>query len=69
MDLLTTYDLALQAITAPPLISTIQKSPQHTPSPFQLAVSSPAVSWQWFLTVDLTALRAQILFSQPLVQN
>jgi hypothetical protein len=31
MDLLTTYahDSELQAITAPPLISTIHKSPQH----------------------------------------
>jgi hypothetical protein len=35
-DLLPTYthDLELQAIKAPPLISTIHKSPQHTLSLF-----------------------------------
>jgi hypothetical protein len=49
MDLLTTYthDSELQAITAPPLISTICKSPQHTLSLFQSAVftnRSPAMA-------------------------
>jgi hypothetical protein len=41
-DFLTTYthDSGLQAITAPSLISTVHKSPQHTPSLFQPAVSS-----------------------------
>jgi hypothetical protein len=36
LDLLTTYiyDSELQAVTAPPLISTIHKSPQHPLSPF-----------------------------------
>jgi hypothetical protein len=52
MDLLTTYthDLELQAITAPPLISTIHQSPQHPLSLFQPAVSSPAFPWQRLLT-------------------
>jgi hypothetical protein len=47
LDLLTTYthDSELQAITAPPLISTIHKSPQLPPSMFQPTVSSPAVPW------------------------
>jgi hypothetical protein len=44
MDLQTTYTHGselLQAITAPPLISTIHKSAQHTLSLFQPAVDSP----------------------------
>jgi hypothetical protein len=47
LDLLTTYihDSELQAITAPSLVSTFYKSPQHTQSIFQPAVSSPAVPW------------------------
>jgi hypothetical protein len=60
MDLLTTYtyDSELQAITAPPLISTIHKSQQHPLSLFQPAVSSPAVPWQRLLTVDILQLHA-----------
>jgi hypothetical protein len=37
-------------ITAPSLISTIHKSPQHLLSLFQPAISSPAVTWQRLLT-------------------
>jgi hypothetical protein len=40
------------------LISTIHKSPQHTLSLFQPAVSSSAVPWQRLLTVDSTQLHA-----------
>jgi hypothetical protein len=60
MDLLTTYthDSELQAITAPPLISTIHKSPQHLLSLFQPAVSSSAIPWQRFLTVEILQLHA-----------
>jgi hypothetical protein len=45
LDLLATYthDWELEAITAPPLISTIHKSPQNPLSLFQPAVPSPAV--------------------------
>jgi hypothetical protein len=41
MDFLTTYthDLELQAITAPLIVCTIHKSPQHP-----LSISQPAVS-------------------------
>jgi hypothetical protein len=54
MDLLTTYthDSELQAITATPIIPTVHKSPQHTRSLFQPAVSSPAIPWQWLLTAS-----------------
>jgi hypothetical protein len=47
LDLLTTYtqDLQVHVITAPPLISTIHKSPQRPLNLSQPAVSSPAVSW------------------------
>jgi hypothetical protein len=60
MDLLTTYthDSELQAITAPSLISTLYKSPQHTLSLFQPAVSSLAVPWQRILTVEILQLHA-----------
>jgi hypothetical protein len=53
--LLTTYAHAseLQAITAPLLISILYKSPQHPLSLYQPAVSSPAVPWQWLLTVEI----------------
>jgi hypothetical protein len=67
MDLLTTYrhDSELQAITAPPPISTIQKI-TTTPAKhfFQPAVSSPAVPWQRLLTgeiLQLHALRSSLL--------
>jgi hypothetical protein len=60
MDLLTdyTHDSELQPNTAPPLISTIHKSPQYPLNLFQPAVSSPAVPWQWLLTVDILHLHA-----------
>jgi hypothetical protein len=58
LDLLTTYthDLELQVITVPLLISTIHKSPQHPLNLFQCAVSSPAIPWQWLLTVEILQL-------------
>jgi hypothetical protein len=37
-------------------ISTIHKSSQHPLSLFQPAVSSPAVPWQWLLTVEILQL-------------
>jgi hypothetical protein len=42
--------------TAPPPISTIHKSPQHSLSLFQPAVSSRAVPWQRLLTVEILQL-------------
>jgi hypothetical protein len=53
-----THDSAPQAITAPPLISTIHKSPQHPLSIFRPAVSSPAVPWQRLLIVEIVHLHA-----------
>jgi hypothetical protein len=60
MDLLTTYkhDSELRAITAPPLFSTIHKSPQHPLSFSQPAVPSPAVPWQRLLKVEILQLHA-----------
>jgi hypothetical protein len=60
MDLLTTltYDSELQAVTAPPLISTILKSSQHLWSLFQPAVCSAAVPWHPLLTVEILQLHA-----------
>jgi hypothetical protein len=71
MDLLTAYkrDSELQAITAPPLISTILKLPQHVLSLFQPAVSSQAVPWQRLFTVEILQLQRPSLPSQPPVQN
>jgi hypothetical protein len=40
------------------LSSTIDKSPQHTLSLFQPAVSSPAVPWQRLVTVEILQLHA-----------
>jgi hypothetical protein len=51
-------NIELQAITAPPLISTIHKLPQHPLSIFQPAVSSPAVPWQRLVTVEILQLHA-----------
>jgi hypothetical protein len=64
MDLLTTYshDSELQVITAPSLISTIHKSPQHRLSLFQPTVSSPDVPWQRLLTVEILQLPVLTLF-------
>jgi hypothetical protein len=72
IDLLTTYtnDSELQAITAPPVISTIHKSPQHQLSLFlaccvftsrSLATASNSG--------DSSASGTQVLSSQPPVQN
>jgi hypothetical protein len=60
MVLLTTYihDSELQAITAPSLIPTIHKSPQHPLNLFQPAVYSPTVPWQRLLTVEILRLHA-----------
>jgi hypothetical protein len=46
-------DFVLRAITAPPLITINDKSPQHPLSLFQPAVSSPAVPWQHLVTVEI----------------
>jgi hypothetical protein len=58
LDLLTTYthDSELQTITEPSPISTIHKLLQHTRSLLQTAVSSPAVPWQQFVTVEVLQL-------------
>jgi hypothetical protein len=70
MDLLTTYtqNSELKAITAPPLISTVHKSPQHPTKPF------PACCV--FTSHSLTTAsnsgnpsRTQVLSSQPPMQN
>jgi hypothetical protein len=68
MDLLTTYtnNSELQAITAPPLISTIHKSPQHPLSLFYPALSLPAVPWQRLLTVEILQLHALRLYLHSL---
>jgi hypothetical protein len=61
MNLLTTYthDSELQAIAAPPLISTIHKSPQHPLSLLlQPAASLPVVLWQRLLTMEILQLQA-----------
>jgi hypothetical protein len=54
-NLLTTYthNLGRETITAPLLIPTIHKSPQYTLSLFELALSSPAVTWQRLLAVEI----------------
>jgi hypothetical protein len=59
MDLLTIYihHSELQAITAPTLISTFHKSPQHPRSLFQPAVTS-AVPWKRLLKVEILQLHA-----------
>jgi hypothetical protein len=57
LDLLTTYT-HLQALTTVSLISTLHKSRQHPLSLLQPAVSSPAVPWQRFLTVEILQFHA-----------
>jgi hypothetical protein len=71
-DLLTTYTYQseLQVIRAPPLISTINKSPQHPLSLFPpccvfISCSLGTAS----NSGDSSAFRAQVLLSQPPVQN
>jgi hypothetical protein len=68
MNLLTTYthDSELQTITAPPLISTIHKSPQHPLSLFQPAVFTSRSLATASNSGDLSGSRAQVLFSQTL---
>jgi hypothetical protein len=59
MDLLTTHtrDSEPQAISTPLQISTVHKSPLHTPSLFQ-PLSPPAVPWQRLPTVEILHLPA-----------
>jgi hypothetical protein len=61
------HDTELQVITAPPLISTLYKSPQQPLSILQPTVSSPAVPWQRLLTVEILQLHAlrSFLHSPP----
>jgi hypothetical protein len=68
MDLLTNYTdkSELQVITAPRLISTIYKSPQHPLIPFQPAVPSPAVPWQRLLTMEILQLHALMSYLHSL---
>jgi hypothetical protein len=53
-----THDWRQQAITSPPLMSTIHKSPQHPLSPFQPAVSLLGVPRQLLLIVEILQLHA-----------
>jgi hypothetical protein len=55
MDLVS-HESELQAVTAPPLTSAILKPPQNALSLSQPAVSSPAVPWQWLLTMEILQL-------------
>jgi hypothetical protein len=72
MDLLTTHthdSYYVQVITAPPLISTIHKSPQHPLSLFQPAVFTSRSLVTASNSGDFSASSAQVLSSQPLVQK
>jgi hypothetical protein len=72
MDLLTTYtyDSELQAITAPPLLSTMDKSLQHPLSPFPACYVFISRSLGTASNSgDSSASRAQVLSSQLPVQN
>jgi hypothetical protein len=53
-----TYHSELQVITALLLISTFYKSPQHSLSLFQPAVSKPVLAWQLLLTAEILQLPA-----------
>jgi hypothetical protein len=71
MDLKNTYthDSELQEIRAPPIISTIHKSPQH-----QLSLFSACCLISRYLATasnsrDSSASRAKVLSSQPPLQN
>jgi hypothetical protein len=70
-DLLTTltHNSELQAITAPPLISTIHKSAQHPLSLFQTAMSSLAIPWQRLLIVEILKIHAPKYSLQTPIQN
>jgi hypothetical protein len=52
------YTTHVQVITAPLLISTIHKPPQHPLSLFQPTVSLPTIPWQWLLTVEILQFHA-----------
>jgi hypothetical protein len=60
LDLLIscTHHSKLQALTALSLISTLYKSPQHSLSLFQYAMSWQAIPWQRVLTVEILQLPA-----------
>jgi hypothetical protein len=61
---LTTYahDSQVQVIRAPPLISTIHKSPQHPLSLFPVCYVFTSRSWQRLLTVEILKLHALMSF-------
>jgi hypothetical protein len=71
-DLLTSYrhDSELQTITAPPLISTIYKSPQH---PLRLFAACCVLTSHSLAKAsnsgDSSASRAEVVSSQPPVKN
>jgi hypothetical protein len=71
MELLTTYthDSELQVITAPPLISTIHRSPHQPLGLFQPAVFTSRSLATASNSGDSSASRAQVFSSQPPVQN
>jgi hypothetical protein len=65
-----THNSELQVTTAPPLISTIHKSPQHPLSLLQPAVSSTSRSLvRASNSRGSSGSRSQVLLSQPTVQN
>jgi hypothetical protein len=68
MDLLTTWYTHLET-TAPPLISTIHKPLKHTLSLFQPAVFTSRSLATASNSGNSSASRAQVLSSQPPVQN
>jgi hypothetical protein len=71
MDLLTTYthDWELQAITAPPLISTIHKSPQHPLSIFSAYCVFISICLATASNSDSSASCTPVLSSQPPIQS
>jgi hypothetical protein len=71
MDLLTTYthNSELQAITAPPLISTIHKTPQHPAEPFSRLLFTNRCLATNYNSGDFSASCAQVLSFQPSVNN
>jgi hypothetical protein len=71
MDLVITYthDSELQVITPLSPISTLYKSQQHPLNPFQPAVFTSRSLATASNIEDSSASRAQVLLSQPHVQN
>jgi hypothetical protein len=61
IDHLYTHDSELQAVTTPPLTSTIHKSPQHPLNPFQPAVFISRSLATASNSGDSSASRAQVL--------